>query len=208
MVGYATTTTEGSLLHEIQAKVLTVGSRPTKTGKLIYEVALSDGTTYTTFDNALAAQAQSLQGQDIQAQVDVRQNGQYTNYNIIALRPSLGAVQVTTSTGLPLAPAISPVPVNTGRGRDPQTEARIVRQSSLATAFKFIGHVYTGAGEEALAEAKAHALELAKELFGHAMGKPTEATPVPAAPAEVAAQVNEVLGGDAVAVGAKATPDW
>ena len=192
-------------MHEIQAKVLTVGSRPTKTGKLIYEVALSDGTTYTTFENAIAMQAQSLQGQDVAAQVDVRQNGQYTNYNIVAVRSANGVGPAT----LPLAPAISPVPVNTGRGRDPEVEARIVRQSSMATAFKFIGALYTGAGPEALEEARGKAVELAKHLFGHAMGKPeASVTPIPAAPAEVAAQVNEVLGGDAVAVGAKATPDW
>jgi hypothetical protein len=188
--------------QDIQVQVLSVGGRQTKTGKTVFEVALSDGQKYTTFNDALAQQANTLVNQAVTAQVEVSQNGQYTNYNLIAIRPS-----TVSSQGLPLAPAISPIPVNTGGGgRSPEVEQRIVRQNVIGTAFNFIAHVYTGAGEEALAEAKGHALALAKELYSHAFHGQA---PTPTTAPDVAAQVNEVVGAPAVAVGPPtSTPDW
>ena len=197
-------------MHDIQATVLGVEARTTKTGKTLWDVSMSDGHKYTTFENGIATQAHSLSGQQVQAQVDVSQNGQYTNYKLIAVRPGIantvGNITQLSGAGLPLTPA--PLPVNTGRGRDPEVEARIVRQSSMATAFNFVGHILSGSGD--LEAAKTHALELAKELFGHAFhGGNADKAQTLQQPSEVAQQVNTVLGTEAVAVGTpEATKDW
>ena len=200
-------------MHEIQGQVLRpVQGETTSKGKIKYPVAFSDGQTYVTFDAALAGQVNALVGQPVIAQVEVSQNGQYTNYNLRAIRSANGAPVAVAPAPVPVAPA-----PQGGRGRDPEVEARIVRQSVMSTAFNFVGHVYTGAGPELLGEARSHAVALAKELFtlvfggAHgANGGLTEAS-TPTAPAatsapQVAAQVNEVIGGS-VQVGA-GTPDW
>jgi hypothetical protein len=196
---------------QITGSVLGVEGRSVN-GKTIYDVAFSDGVKYATFKQPVADAAQRLVGQPAVADVTVKQKGQYMNYYLDEIAPGAGASQ------LPLAPAISPIPVNTGVGRSPEVEQRIVRQNVIGTAFNFIAHVYTGAGEEALAEAKGHALALAKELYSHAfhgqaphngvfVGNTLDGVPgtQPRTSPEVAAQVNEVVGAPAVAVG---TPDW
>jgi hypothetical protein len=193
---------------EIQGQVLSVSGRKTQKGNTIFEVAFSDGKTYTTFDNLLANQAKALEPQNgqpaplVQAQVEVSQNGQYTNYNLKAIRPAGGVTVLSTPSGQVVGASV-PIPIApapTGRGRDPEVEARIVRQNVLGTAFNFVAH-FGDEFSDHLA-AKAAALALAKELFTHAFhGTPTTSP-------EVAAQVNEVLAG-AVTVGApQATTDW
>jgi len=194
---------------DIQGTVLNVAGRQTKTGKTIFEVSFSDGKVYTTFDNLLATQAQQFQGQPVQANVEVSQNGQYTNYNLKAIRAAAGGFPAPANQAaqpISIAPAAP-------QGEDPlERSARIVRQSSMATAFNFVGHVLSGSGD--IEAAKTHALALAKELFGHAFHG--GGADKPQAPSEVAAQVNEVLGTTAVTQGAPeapvaspgATKDW
>jgi len=196
---------------DIQGTVLNVAGRSTKTGKTVYDISFSDGVVYSTFDNALATQAQGLQGQPVVINGEVRQNGQYTNHNLIAIRAAAGGLVAGpgASPSLPLGASIIPIaPATQGRGRDPEVEARIVRQSSMATAFNFVGHVLSGSGE--YDNAKETALALAKELFGHAFhGGGADKGQTPQQPSEVAAQVNTVLGTEAVTQGApEATKDW
>lgn len=113
------------------------------------------------FDASQRDAATALIGQ--YADIETQQNGQYQNF--VAIRPTAGT-----------APAQAAQPATGGRGKDPEVESRIVRQSSMATAFRFVGHLYSGAGPEALGEAKGVALALAKELFGHAFGSPQTAS--------------------------------
>ena len=188
-------------MNEIQGTVLSINAGTTKTGKTYWDVAFSDGQRYRAWDNALAQAANALVGQQATLGVDITQNGQYTNYNLRTVNAANGV--------LPGAPAPLPTPApQQGRGRDPEVEARIVRQSSMATAFNFVGHVLSGSGE--YDNAKETALALAKELFGHAFhGGGADKGQTPQQPSEVAAQVNTVLGTEAVTQGApEATKDW
>ena len=183
---------------EISGTVLSAAPRIVGNNKTIYDVNLSDGNTYTTFDAKLWAKVAPLIGQAVSARVAVKQNGNYTNFylNDIAPQGQLAATSapVATPAPLPLAPAISPA--SRGGGMSPEREQKIVKQSSLATAFKFVGSLYQGAGESELEAAKALAHELAKELYGHVMGEQQ----APLAPVEgpVAASATDNGKGDGI----------
>lgn len=207
--------TSGGSMQEIVGQVLGVTGRTTRNGKTAYDVAFSDGNTYTTFSPQLATQAQQLQGQAVSARVSVTQRGQYTNLNLEAIAPqgqlAPMAMPVQPGTAIPLptvgvpaqsAAQVAGIPIQqNGRGKDPAVEQRIVRQNVLGTAFAFVGDLFQGTGPEALAEAKEIALGLARELFhiayyGTAMQDgalpQTEQSVIPAehTPAAVADAVN------------------
>lgn len=215
-------------MQEIVGQVLAVTGRTTRNGKTAYDVAFSDGNTYTTFSPQLATKAQQLQGQAVSARVSVTQRGQYTNLNLedIApqgqLAPMAFPAQPGTAIPMPAAPtnvaappaAAAPgIPITQGGGRqrDPEVEQRIVRQSSLATAFNFVGSLFEGVGPEGYEQAKEMALGLAREVFhigyfGTAMqdgAVPAEQPVVPAeqTPAAVADAVNVAAGAEVVQQG-------
>lgn len=197
--------------NDIIGQILSVLGRPTNNGKTIYDIAFSDGNTYTTFDGKVAGKAQALQGQQVSARVKVQQKGQYTNLYLNDVAPvgQLPPQQQPVAAGspvaqIPLAPATSPP---SRGGMSPEREAKIVKQSVLSTAFGFVGALYTGAGPEAAEEATAKALELAKTLYANVLGGGPVATPqaVAETPQEVAAEVNSELAG-AVVVGAQEGP--
>jgi hypothetical protein len=204
-------------VQDIQAQVLGVSGRGTRTGKTVYDVALSDGNKYSTFNPDVATKANNLVGQNVSARVEVKQNGQYTNYNLediaqvgqlapLALPPGtpLGAPN-TGGVGVPVAGP--PIPIQQGRGNDPEREARIVRQSSASTAFGLVGRLFEGAGPEAYEQAVEQAKKLAAEIAAWALGAP-QAAQAPQTPQEVAAAVPGVQVGTENVQPAQAVPQW
>jgi hypothetical protein len=96
---------------QIQGTVLGVTSRQSKDGKYtMYDVAMSDGNKYTTFEGELAQQAAALQGQQVSANVEVKQNGRFTNFNLngIGVAGSLGAPAQTAPQVPVQLPGIQP----------------------------------------------------------------------------------------------------
>ena len=190
-------------MPDINAQVLGVSGRAVKTGT-IYDIAMSDGNKYSTFTPELATKAQGLTGQNVTARVEITQNGNYTNYTLQDIAPAGQLPAAALPSGVPTGNTI-PISVPSsggGGGMSPERETKIVKQSLLATAFNFVGHLYTGAGPEGFPEATAQALSLAKELYGQVMGG---AQAPPTTPAAVAAVVNAEVPG-AVVVGAEAPP--
>jgi hypothetical protein len=202
---------------DIQGSVLSVQGRNTRNGSTIYDIAFSDGNTYTTFDPDLATKANNLAGQAVSARVKVEQKGRFTNFylNDIApagqLAPQALPAPGGTAVGVPVAGGI-PIVSNGGGsgggrgGMTPEREAKIVKQNVLGTAFGFVGALFQGAGPEALEEATSLAGALAQKLYGVVQGaQPQAAVPVAApvatTPQEVAAEVAAEAGEGVVSVG-------
>lgn len=203
-------------------QILSVEQKPTRNGSQRYIVKLGNGQQPSTFDLTAATMAQQLIGQ--LADVRVEQSGQFTN--LVAAAPPGQLPPLAVPAGTPLAglppqqaPQAGQFPVAESytNKRHPDETKSIVRQSSLATAFGFVGQLYAGAGPEAADEAKEAALALAREIAGIvngqaaplAPGTPVEepVAPTAATPEDVQAQVNEAMQGAAVAVGASG-PTW
>lgn len=200
-------------MQEVTATVLGVAGRQAGNSS-IYDVALSDGQKYSTFNAELAQKAQALAGQQVTARVNVEQknkNGRtYTNYNLEDIAPAgqlaqmalptpewstpqeyIGAKNASPPPAIPMAP-----PASNG-GMPIEREQKIVKQSVMATAFNFVGSLFQAAGPEAIPEATEAALTLAKTLYGEVF---SEAASAPTTPQEVAAQVPGVqvgVAGDA-----------
>lgn len=164
--------------QDIQVTVLSATPRVVGT-KTIYDIALSDGNTYSTFDAAIFAKATSLVNQPASARVKVGPNPkkpQYTNYylNDIAPQGQLPPPGVTpTVIGQPQAAAavaaVQKAPSTFNGGMTPEREQKIVKQSSFSTAFNFVGHILSGSGDIEAAKEKAH--KLAAELYGQVFGE-------------------------------------
>lgn len=170
---------------EIQGTVLSATPRVVGGNRTIYDIAFSDGNTYTTFDAKIWAKVQQVGQQPATARVSVKQKGDYTNFYLDDIAPQ-GQLAATS------APVATPPPPQAARapqsgGMSPEREQKIVKQSSFSTAFNFVGALYQGAGESELEQATMHAKVLAADLYGHVMG---EQQPVP----------------EPVAVGAAETP--
>lgn len=199
-------------MQDINAQVLSVSGRTTRNGRTLYDVALSDGQKYTTFEPDVANKANALTGQQVTARVEVTQNGQYTNYNLKDIAPAGSAMPplampVPAGAPLPVAgPSTTgvptPIPMTSGGGggMSPEREAKIVKQSSFSSAAVIVAGLFQGAGPEAVEQAKQVWFDLAKAEFDKVMG----VTP-PATAAEVAQVVNAELPG-AVQVGAPEQP--
>lgn len=197
-------------MQDVQGSVLGVAGRPTRNGRTVYDVQFSDGNKYSTFETSVATKAQGLVGQAVVARVEVKQNGQYTNYNLLDVAPvgSLPPLAMPAQAGTPI-PIGPPIPIqqpqNNG-GMSPERERKIVKQSCFATAYGFVGALFSGAGPEALAEAVEQADTLARGLFEQVFANPPEANHAPPSAVELAAQVNAAAGAPVVAVGAEAPP--
>lgn len=216
-------------MQDINGNVLSVTGTQTKNGKTRYDIAVSDGLTYVTFDAATASKASQFVGQQATIRVNVVQKGQYTNryFEDVAPAGGLPAQAFPLTAGTPIAatapfpppgvilptPAVPvPIPVTpyvaSKDGMSPEREQKIVKQSSFATAAHLVGHVFAGAGPEALPEAEGHVLRIAKILFREVMGVAAAAavatpTPIvqPTTPQEMADVVNAELGSNLVTVG-------
>jgi hypothetical protein len=171
---------------------------------VIYKVTFADGTVASTWDAALASKAQGFISRSVDARVETKQNGKYTNtyLNDIAepgQLPATSAPQASTTIpvqGNGAASPSSPVPIPVapaGSGMDPAREAKIVKQSLLSTSLNFVGQLYSGAGPEAQSEALEAGLTIAKALYAEVMGGQAPA-PAPT-PQAVAAAVPGVSVG-------------
>lgn len=211
-------------METIQAQVLAVSGKNTSRG-VVYEVQMGNGTTYSTWDGNLAAKANSLQGQLADARVNTTTNSKngrtYTNHNLEDIAPAgqLAAAAMPVAAGVPVQgtpqAAASAIPMQAPDVRVPDVERQrmITKQSSLKTAFDFVGQLYAGAGPEALAAATEEAFGLASKLYAKVYSNPAvQGTPVAlppdATPTDVAQAVNAASEtGAEVAVGASAQPE-
>ena len=214
-------------METIQAQVLAVSGKNTSRG-VVYEVQMGNGTTYSTWDGNLAAKANTLQGQLADARVNTTTNNKngrtYTNHNLEDIAPAgqLAATAVPVDAGTPVgvpiqggngAAANIPMQAQDVRVPDVERQRMITKQSSLKTAFDFVGNLYAGAGPEALEAATEQAFGLASKLYAKVYSNPaTPATPVAlppdATPTAVAEAVNAASEtGAEVAVGATAAPE-
>ena len=136
----------------------------------IYDVTIGDTKT-STFKAHVAEEAKALQGSEVTAKVDVTERNGYTNHTLLGVTLVSAAPQnpygntasgksvvYTTASGIPLAPATSP---ESRGGMSPEREQKIVRQSSMATAFNY-------AASAGLSEDEAFAL--AGRIYARAMG--------------------------------------
>lgn len=205
-------------MEDIDGQVLGVQGTATRNGNVKYDVAFSNGQKYTTFEQATAQKCQALQGQLVTMRVETTIKGQYTNHNVrdIAPQGQLPPLAMPVAGGTPVqsfsistAGPPSPTPVAIPMAAPPIPDAErqhlIVWQSSMSTAFGFIGRLFHGAGPEAHQEAVDLARDLAEKIHDKVFG--VSAPAVPATPAAVADQVNAAVAG-AVQVGTAPTPSW
>jgi len=115
--------------------VLSAAPRIVGNNKTIYDVNLSDGNTYTTFDTKLWAKVAPLVGQAVSARVAVKQNGNYTNFylNDIAPQGQLAATSAPVATPAPL-PQAAPQPARAQGGMSAEDKARVTWLSCLSSA--------------------------------------------------------------------------
>jgi len=171
-------------MPQIQGVVESVVGNPGANGRTRYATVIG-GQEYNTWKPEIARVANEHLGQQVTANVTVKpsQDGQYMNYYLDGILDGAGQVpgQIPMAGGqqggvpmqpqIPVQPGI-PMAAPAARGMDPQREARIVKQSSMATAFNFVGHLFDGAGPEAMEEAEQAALGLAKRLYVQVLGAP------------------------------------
>lgn len=197
-------------MHDITTQVMGVSGRKTRNGSDIYDVALADGNTYTTFDGALAGKASALYGQGpVTARVDISpsKDGKYTNQNLedIALAGQLPAMAMPAPApgtqiqpGTPIGPQPQPVPTTSGvsftpvgeipkeyqRDFSPEAQKRVAFFAAAQAAAAFVGGLYSGLGPEGYAEAEVHLKKATQTLLeGAAMvaANQPQAAPTPVA---------------------------
>jgi hypothetical protein len=152
---------------------------PGANGRTRYEITIN-GQGYNTWKPELARVANDHLNQAGTFNVTVKpsQDGQFTNYYFEGVADGAAAQvpgQIPMAGGppmgqqLPVQPGI-PMAAPAPKGMDPLREARIVKQSSMATAFNFMAHLFDGAGPETAEEAEQRAMDLAKRLYAQVMG--------------------------------------
>lgn len=127
-------------MNTITAVIEDVKSDTTKSGKAIFKIRI-DGQTYTTFDERTAKEAFALKGQKAEAQVEVKQSGEFTNYNLRG---------VAAPAGIPQADA----------GGKSEKDGQIARAVALKAAVEF------QAGKGSVADVKLAADEFLAWLSG------------------------------------------
>jgi hypothetical protein len=175
-------------MPQVQGTIENVQGHPSANGRTRYEVTIN-GQGYNTWKPDLARDAQARIGQPGSFNVTVKpsQDGQFMNYyfegvadgaagQIPMAAPAPIAQGAPMVQQIPIQPSAPPVaipmaPPGSG-GMSPEREAKIVKQSSMATAFNFVGHLFDGAGPEAMEEAEERALALAKRLYLQVLGAP------------------------------------
>jgi len=179
-------------MPQIQGVIELVQGHPSSSGgNPRYAVTIA-GQEYNTWKPEVARQAMDMQGQMVTAEVAMKpsKDGQFMNYYFNGLvngaAPVQGEIpmaggavpqattpQIPMQPGLPAAsPSSPPIPMAPPPKPDWAREARIVKQSSMASAFNFVGHLFDGAGPEAMEEAEAAAMGLAKRLYVQVLGGP------------------------------------
>lgn len=161
---------------DVQGAVLSVLGRNTNGGRTVYDVAFSNGKTYSTFDAQLAQQGQALQSQQgVTLRYEVSQNGQYTNENVVGLFPpgmnpgTFSPPQQQASIPMGGTPTGIPMASGGGGGMSAEDKARLTRLSSASTAFEFVGALLNGLGPESVREALGFARQLTEEINAYGM---------------------------------------
>jgi len=163
-----------------------VQGTPLANGGTKYDVTIS-GQAYSTFDPGLARQANERLGQQGIFNISMKpsRDGQRMFYNldgIVGLQPEIpgvpmgGDMQPQMGQQIPIQPTatvVAPAPIPMAPMVNPvEREAKIVKQSSMATAFNFVGQLWQGAGPEAMEAAEEQAMALAKRMYVQVMGGP------------------------------------
>lgn len=141
-----------------------VAGRETKAGP-IFDVVIG-GKTYSTFKANIAEEAKALQGSSVEASVGITQKNGYTNYTLLGVKLLNAGGDTAASSTIPVAPA---------SGMTPEREQKIVRQSSMATAFNY--GASAGLSEE-------ECFALAGRIYARAMGEKVSEPVVAVAPTE------------------------
>lgn len=210
---------------DISGQVLSVVGRNVNTkfgARIVYDVTFANGKVAAVWNDkdGLATKAETLrqQGTSVDARLEhkpsVGQDGtQYDNYELKDITPAgqLGSAQLAIPIGNGVAGLIavpdvaSPkIPIQSGGGMSPERESKIIKQSSLATAFNFVGNFYSNATAEEtdFRSAVNDALELAKTLYAEVYGQQNVAqTPEPRV-------INDPGSGVTVGLLGTDTPAW
>lgn len=178
-------------------QLLSVNGRDTSKGT-VYE-ADCGGKTFATWKDDVAAKARGFVGQIVKISYDQKiatgRNGQTyeNNYlnDIVAVDGQLAqpATRDNATEQVAAVPQAGPVVVQ--NGMPPDREAKIVRQSSMKTAFEFFGLLYQGerGRDREIIDA---ALVLSAELYKYAWGGPKEQTKLEESLAEVGLRVQSM----------------
>lgn len=149
---------------DVVGTILDVQAVPTKSGKVKYDVAFSDGKKYATFKQEIATAAANLKGQQgITIRVEQSQNGQYTNLDLVEIGPMTplvngGAPVVGAAFPAPgiSAPAAIPAGITMAPARDFEKETRgKVRHGAIIAGLEAAARTSQG--------------ETDQELFGRAV---------------------------------------
>lgn len=109
------------------ATVVDVSTRKvnTKYGeKNVWAVLTQDGTKWETWKNDLGNQAMALKGQLADLKVEISQNGDFTNYNLIQIRPAAGPAVATAAAEAQAAQPALPVSYEQYKSNDQEKEDR------------------------------------------------------------------------------------
>ena len=201
-------------------QVVSVTQKPTRNGRMMYEITLSNGMTPSAFDAGLATKAHQLVGQPVTARIEATDKG-YLNLKDIGAGQLGQAGAAAAPFGQPAAapfgtPAAAPaqgfgqtaVPQFPDAGA--QKEARIVRGNGLNAAAALFGGIYTAQPDVEddflltrmlrFAGAFEHFIKTGQNIAQAAQSAATMVVPE-ATPTQVAEAVNAVAPG-AVQVGA------
>ena len=138
------------------------------------------------FDQGQANRAAQLKGSHVEITTVPSKDGRFQNFQEI--KPASGGIP---STPQPLQAVTAPPVPSQGISKDES----IARMSAAKTAFEFLGRY---AADVSLDDGEKWAFDLAQKIHKFIGGQE------PATASEVAQQVNEIMGTEAV----KAGPDW
>lgn len=202
--------------------VVRVAPRTSRDGtKQMWDVGLSDGNDWTTFEGALATFAAGIVNQQgYRFDVELK-GGKYKNLNgIFAPGEALPAQPAAPGTTIPAGTTPSSIangggPTQVVGNANSATDERMAFFGALKNAVALVGQLYQGAGpegtEQATEDVKTVTLKFLSAARAAEQGQlvPAEPTILPndGTPQGVAEAVNEAAGTAAVAVGAGA-PAW
>ena len=209
-------------MQQITAQLLAVVGRQTRTGKPVWDAQVADqsvnGGKFSTFDPQLAGKAGQFANQMVTLTYEVKQNGQWTNYDLVDVAPA-GSMPPQVQGAVPnvgaqqyTPPPITQGPSSGGGGNSaypPEVVTRITKLATLEIAGALVGRAVEGSGIDAESATQLGDVveTLAKRFY--TMARSHEQQPVaaqqPTTPAEVAQAVNAEQPG-AVTVGAQPTP--
>jgi hypothetical protein len=214
---------------QLTTQLLGVIGRQTKRGQAVWDAQVAQaqlpGDTsgkfqgkFSTFDANMAGKASQFANQMVTISYEIKQNGQYTNYDLVDIGPA-GAMppQVQGATAAPPVNGgqqYTPPPVTQAApaqgGYTPEVVTRITKLATLEIASQFVGSLLQGKADELNDEVVEKSVtfieQIAKRLYIAARSHETPTVAEgPATPAAVAEAVNAVQP-DAVAVGPPPTP--